>query len=177
MGRLRFGVIERTERLTAKKCVFSLFPIIGELRKVFFFNMANLTEHKPGMHVQKRPHQLILAVRIQRVANPARGFIIHVHNKRLLPVVKILQRNVFDLLSFFTLLVTVRGAVNCRHAGMGDLGYPGMTFAAVNFAMGGGGVLGFIDMQHPEVALLFKPHQSWILMAGKTAALIEGQTI
>jgi len=91
--------------------------------------------------------------------------------------VKILQRNVFDLLSFFTLLVTVRGAVNCRHAGMGDLGYPGMTFAAVNFAMGGGGVLGFIDMQHPEVALLFKPHQSWILMAGKTAALIEGQTI
>jgi hypothetical protein len=73
--------------------------------------------------------------------------------------------------------VTVGGAVDCGHAGVGDFVDLGMTFAAVNFAMGGGRVLGFIDMQHPEVALLFKPHQSWILMAGKAAALIQGQTI
>ena len=177
MGFFRFGIVIPTKRLTAEKRIFSSLPIIGEFGEVFFFNMANLTEHKPRMHVQKGPDPFIFAMGIQRVANPARGFIIHVHNKRLLPVVKILQRNVFDLFSFFTLLVTVRGAVYCRHAGMGYLGYPGMTFAAVDFAMGGGRVLGFIDMQHSESVTLFKPHQSRILMAGKAAALIECQTI
>jgi hypothetical protein len=60
---------------------------------------------------------------------------------------------------------------------MGDFGYPGVTFAAVNFAMGRDSVPGFIDMKNSEFVLFFKPHQSWILMAGKTAALIEGQAI
>jgi hypothetical protein len=91
--------------------------------------------------------------------------------------VKKFQRNVFNLFFFFAFQVTVRGAVNCSHAGVGDFVDLGMTFAAVNFAVGRGGVFGFIDMQHFEFALLFKPHQSWILMAGKAAALIEGQTI
>ena len=90
---------------------------------------------------------------------------------------KRLQRNGFDLLFFFALQVTFCGAVNSRHTRMGDLGNPGMTFAAVNFTMGGGGVPGFIDMKHSEFVLLFKPHQPWILMAGKAAALIECQTI
>ena len=88
-----------------------------------------------------------------------------------------LQRSLFNLFFFFAFQVTMGVAVNGCHTGMGDLVDLGVTFAAVNFAMGGGRVFGLIDMQHPEVALLFEPHQSWILMAGKAAALIECQTI
>ena len=68
VGCLRFGVIERTERLTAKIRIFSFFPIKAECGQFFLFKMANITDHRPRVHVQKSPDPFVFTMRIDRVA-------------------------------------------------------------------------------------------------------------
>jgi hypothetical protein len=125
------------------------------------------------MHIQKSPDPFILAMRIQRVANPTRGYLIQVHDIRLLLLMEKFERNFFDLFPLFAFLVTVCVAVYSGHTGVRHLVDLGMTFATVNFAMGGAHIAGFINMQHPESAVLFKSYQSRILVTGQAAPLIE----
>jgi hypothetical protein len=58
----------RPERFATKIGVFGVFPVVNEMINLASIYMTDLTEHKPGMHVEKRSYEFVVTVRIYGMA-------------------------------------------------------------------------------------------------------------
>ena len=52
-----------------------------------------------------------------------------------------------------------------------------MTLFAAKFTMGGFVILFFVNVEDPDSIAFFQPHQSGVLMTGKTAVLIQAKGV
>ena len=71
-------------------------------------------------------------------------------------------------------LMTLGGAVNAGFTSVGNLGDGGMAGDAAKLAMRRAEILSLVDVEHFKTARFFRFNQSWVLMTGKAAAIVQG---
>ena len=64
LGLAGIRIIISPKWLAAELGVFSVMPLVRQLLKFISFNVADITEHKTGMHIQQRPNCLVFTMRI-----------------------------------------------------------------------------------------------------------------
>jgi hypothetical protein len=98
-------------------------------------------------------------------------------NVRLLFPVESIQRIIGGQNLCIFSFVTFRRAVDSSLTGVRYFVNVDMTLIAFKFTVGRTDIFFFINMEGSELAMLFQPHKTGVLMADETTSLIESKTV